>query len=61
MYNLEYRILDKLGRTKKTLNVGIFSTDEKLELAKTKVIEDNKEDMIAFDVYAIDLPIFKTV
>jgi len=60
MYNLEYRILDKLGRTKKTFHVGLFITDDKLQQAKSKVIEDNKENNIAFDVYAVDMPIFKS-
>ena len=60
IYNLEYRVLDKLSRTKSTVHVGLFRTTEDVEHAKKVIYENNTEHKIAFDVYIIDDP-FLTV
>jgi hypothetical protein len=51
LYNLEYRVVDKKGRTKSTKNVGIFDSLDKIEFAKTEVLNANKKYKIAFDLY----------
>jgi hypothetical protein len=51
LYNLEYRVVDKKGRTKATKNVGIFDSLDKIEFAKTEVLNANKKYKIAFDLY----------
>jgi hypothetical protein len=48
---LEYRVVDKKGRTKSTKNVGIFDSLDKIEFAKTEVLNANKKYKIAFDLY----------
>lgn len=53
IYNLEYRILDKLKRTKKTLHGGLYMDEQKLEEAKQKILSSEKNKNIAFDVYLI--------
>lgn len=58
MFNLEYRILDKLGRTKQTKHGGIFFSEKKLEEFKQKVLLEEKNKKIAFDVYILSLPLF---
>ena len=59
IYNLEYRILDRLGRTKTTKHVGIFLNEPKLEAAKQSIIEQNAKRKLAFDVFLIEEPLFK--
>ena len=59
IYNLEYKVLDKLGRAKSTFHAGVFKTSEEVDLKKQKVISENKNLKLAFDVYIIDDPIFK--
>lgn len=58
IYNLEYRILDKLGRTKHTRHAGLFIDEEKLEAAKSKILDEEKPKKVAFDVYVLERPIF---
>jgi hypothetical protein len=58
IYNLEYRILDKLNRTKDVKHGGIFSNLEKLEAAKQNITESTKGKKVAFDVYIIEKNIF---
>ncbi len=52
LYNLEYRILDKLGRTKKTLWGGLFATEDALQDKQQEVLQKHKK--VAFDVYIIE-------
>jgi hypothetical protein len=52
VYNLEYKVLDKMGRVKKTLHVGVFGDLDKLESAKNEVITINPG--VVFDVHSID-------
>lgn len=58
MFNLEFRILDKLGRTKKTFHGGVFRTEEELNKAKERILTENVKHKIAFNVYLLDKPIF---
>lgn len=58
VYNLEYRILDKLGRTKSTRHGGLFLSEEKLEQFKQEVLQKEKSKKIAFDVYVLERPLF---
>lgn len=55
IYNLEYRVLDKLKRAKKVVHVGLYKSLEDVETAKEK-ISTSSSDKIAFDVYIIDDP-----
>lgn len=60
LYNLEYRILDKLGRTKKTLWGGLFGNLAALEGKQKEVLGKHKK--VAFDVYIIEQdPIIKAL
>jgi hypothetical protein len=60
LYNLEYRILDKLGRTKKTLWGGLFATQEALAGKQNEVLSKYKK--VAFDVYIIEEdPVIKSL
>ncbi len=43
LYNLEYRILDRLGRTKKTLWGGLFATQEALVDKQNEVLNKHKK------------------
>ena len=58
LYNVEYRYLDSLGRTKTTYHGGIFSDLEDIEIFKNTVLEKEQERSIAFDVYLLDKPLF---
>ena len=58
IYNVEYRILDKLGRTKQTLHGGLFVDEEKVEEFKHRILEKEKGRKIAFDVYPIQKGLF---
>lgn len=53
IYNLEYNILDKLGRAKKTTHVGIFSNLELVEQAKTSILE-KVDGKLSFNVHVIE-------
>lgn len=58
MYNLEYRVLDKLGRTKKTFHGGVYKNEDELGKAKEKILSEFAKHKLAFDVYLLDKPIF---
>lgn len=58
MYNVEYRTLDKLGRTKKTFHGGIFLKENQVDIFKEKIEKESK-DKIAFDVYFLNEDLFK--
>lgn len=60
IYNLEYSILDKLGRAKSSRHVGLYRTEEEVEQAKLKTEQDNTDHKVSFQVYIIDDP-FLTV
>ena len=53
-YNLECVILDKLGRTKKVSHVGIFSSMESVEGAKTNLINEHGDKNVSFNIHIIE-------
>ena len=53
-YNLECVILDKMGRTKKVSHVGIFSSMELVEEAKTKLINEYGDKNVSFNIHIIE-------
>lgn len=59
LYNVEYRILDRLGRTKSTKHIGVFNNEKKVEEVKSSILKNVSFSKVAFDIYAIPDPIFK--
>ena len=57
IYNLEMQVRDKMNRIKKTSHVGIYSTLEEIEVAKTKVLDDNPN--VTFEVYPCEHILFE--
>ena len=57
VYNLEMQVRDKMNRIKKTSHVGVYSTLEEIEVAKTKVLDDNPN--VTFEVYACEHILFE--
>jgi hypothetical protein len=57
VYNLEMQVRDKMNRIKKTSHVGVFKTLEEIEVAKTKILEDNPN--ITFEVYPCEHILFE--
>lgn len=53
VFNLEYSIVDKLGRAKTSTHVGVFGSLEELEVAKKKILEENNNN-VTFEVYTIE-------
>lgn len=52
VFNLVYSVVDKLGRAKSTVHVGVFGSLEDVDVAKKKLLEDNPN--ITFEVYPIE-------
>ena len=57
VYNLEMQVRDKMNRIKKTSHVGVFKTLEEIEVAKTKILDDNPN--ITFEVYPCEHILFE--
>ena len=57
VYNLEMQVRDKMNRIKKTSHVGVYSTLEEIEVAKTKVLDDNPN--VTFEVYPCEHILFE--
>lgn len=57
VYNLEKQVRDKKNRIKKTLHVGVYKTLEEIEVAKSKILEDNPN--ITFEVYPCEHFLFE--
>jgi hypothetical protein len=57
VYNLEMQVRDKMNRIKKTSHVGVFKTSEEIEVAKTKILEDNPN--FTFEVYPCEHILFE--
>ena len=57
VYNLEMQVRDKMNRIKKTSHVGVFKTLEEIEVAKTRVLEDNPT--VTFEVYPCEHILFE--
>jgi len=49
-YIMEYHVLDKLKRTKYSKLAGVYATEELVEQAKSKFIEEHGEESISFSV-----------
>lgn len=59
IYNLEYSILDKLGRQKIVRHGGIFKTDDAIQRAKERIINENAGKKLLFQIYLINDPFLK--
>ena len=57
VYNLEMQVRDKMNRIKKISHVGVYSTLEEIEVAKTKVL--NKNPNVTFEVYPCEHILFE--
>jgi hypothetical protein len=57
VYNLEMQVRDKMNRIKKTSHVGVYSTLEEIEVAKSKVLADNPN--VTFEVYPCEHILFE--
>ena len=57
VYNLDMQVRDKMNRIKKTSHVGVYSTLEEIEVAKTKILETNPA--VTFEVYSCEHIIFE--
>ena len=57
VYNLEMQVRDKKNRIKKTSHVGIFQTLEEIEVAKTKILDNNPN--YTFEVYPCEHFLFE--
>lgn len=53
IYNLEYELLDKIGRAKKTSHVGVFSDLDKVEEVKQRILIAYSNDKIKFNVHLV--------
>lgn len=53
IYNLEYELLDSIGRAKKCSHHGIFATMDSVEEAKQTLIKQHGQ-AIRFNVYIIE-------
>ena len=57
VYNLEMQIRDKMNRIKKTSHVGVYSTLEDIEIAKTKTLASIPN--VTFEVYPCEHILFE--
>jgi hypothetical protein len=57
VYNLEMQVRDKKNRIKKTSHVGVYKTLDEIEVAKSKILEDNPN--ITFEVYPVEHFLFE--
>lgn len=57
VYNLEAQVLDKLGRVKKTMHIGVYDSLESLELAKLCTSQSNPG--ITFQVHICEHILFE--
>jgi hypothetical protein len=53
VFNLEYSVVDVLGRSKTSTHVGVFGSLEELEVAKKKIIDENDKN-VTFEVYPVE-------
>jgi len=58
VYNLEMQVRDKMNRIKKTSHVGVYSTLEDIEAAKSKMLLTNPT--VTFEVYPCEHIVFET-
>ena len=57
VYNLEMQVRDKMNRIKKTTHVGVYSSIEEVEIAKTKALASNPG--VTFEVYPCEHILFE--
>lgn len=57
IYNLEYKLLDKLGRVRETHHGGVYSTMEGVDNAKNNLLQQFPSN-VSFEVYINDNTIF---
>lgn len=53
VYNLEYSVVDSIGRTQKFNHSGVYATLEDVDKAKLELIK-RVGDKITFNVYTIE-------
>jgi hypothetical protein len=53
VFNLEYSVVDVLGRSKTSTHVGVFGSLEEREVAKKKIIDENDKN-VTFEVYPVE-------
>lgn len=54
IYNLEYQLMDSIGRGKKPLHVGVFASLDEVENAKQNLIKQFNPYPVNFNVYIIE-------
>lgn len=54
IYNLEYELLDSIGRAKKTVHHGVFGTLEQLEEAKQNILKQQNNTQVRFNVHVVE-------
>lgn len=54
IYNLEYQLIDSIGRGKKALHVGVFENIEQVEKAKDQIVKQFNPVPVNFNVYIIE-------
>lgn len=52
VYNLEYKVVDKLGRQKSTHHVGVFATLDEVSQAQQDIILKHPD--VIFDIYTCE-------
>ena len=57
VYNLEARVLDKLGRVKKSIHIGVYDSIEAVEVAKLGYSQSNPGS--TFEVYICEHILFE--
>jgi hypothetical protein len=58
VYILEYKTLDSMNRSKKTVHVGVYSTLEAVEAAKQIVL--NEQPNVSFEIYTSEHILFES-
>lgn len=54
VFNLEYRLTDKIGRAQKATHVGVFSSLVELEEAKNLLVKQHGDDKVRFEIFPIN-------
>lgn len=53
IFNLEYEVLDKIGRAKKTNHYGVFDSLEKVDEAKQRLLTAYSNEKIKFNLHIV--------
>lgn len=57
VYNLEYSILDKIGRAQKYRHKGVYASLEAVSRVQQEILRNEADDntkQVKFNIYAID-------